>query len=586
MPAIAKKLFTENQEILDYLHKSRLFGHLPEELLEKLVPLSQILKAPPGTYLLTEGQPNDQVFFLIRGEVGVYAAGEMILKLRRIGDIFGEMSVISDKPCSASVKAETQVTLFCFHSREVGTYSELAPDELQNILYRVFAMILTEKLSLTTHKAKQFEATNRTLQEVQENLKSSNKDLARLNDEFRLFVPKQFIERMIVEQGHTPAKAFKPGHLLKEEEVTILFSDIRSFSTVSEQMTSEETFDFLNSFLKVMEPCILENNGFIDKFIGDAIMAIFQSADEAVQAALDMEEAVEHFNENRTSKKQIPIGFGIGINTGLVMTGLLGTQNRLQSTVIGDTVNLASRLEGLTKEYGIRILISEYTQSQLTTTHDVRMIDHVLVRGRRKELFIYEIFGSDSPELLNKKKESLDLFNQAFQLYLDSSFQEAMDLFHRCYRQCQQDLVSRMYVFRCAHFLNHPPANDWNGVFQNRATRYHLGDLPAKLFFELGDKEDNHMAIMVRNISQTGASIIIGDNNDLYNGENLVVEIAFQNLIKEQDDDQTILKVPCQVQRRNALSQSDFSFFEFGLKFNGLNREQTLLLEEALQKLD
>ena len=178
-----KELLKDNQQILEYLQKSRLFGHLPRELLEKLIPLSEMIYAPQGTQMLLEGQNNDKVFFLIRGEVAVYAAGELLFKLRRIGDIFGEMSVISDNPCSATVIAATPVSLFSLRSRDVGEYSDLNSEDLQNVLYRVFAMILTEKLALTTNKAKQFEATNRTLQNTQQQLEKTNNELKEKADE-------------------------------------------------------------------------------------------------------------------------------------------------------------------------------------------------------------------------------------------------------------------------------------------------------------------------------------------------------------------------------------------------------------------
>lgn len=178
MPKFNKKLFRENQEILDYLHNSRLFGHLPEKTLTQIAPLSEMKFHPEGAEILTEGQINNYVYFLVRGTVGVYAAGELIIKLRRIGDIFGEMSVISDKPTSASIIAETPVTVFSVRSKDVGQYTDLNSEEIQNVLYRIFAMILTEKLNLTTHKAKQFEITNRKLEQTLEDLKNTHAQFA------------------------------------------------------------------------------------------------------------------------------------------------------------------------------------------------------------------------------------------------------------------------------------------------------------------------------------------------------------------------------------------------------------------------
>ncbi len=162
--------FQENIEVVDYLKKSRLFGHLSDELLNQLVPLSEFVEQAKGHKILSEGQENDRVYFLIKGEVGVYVGDELILTLKRKGDIFGEMSVISSKLCSATVIAKTPVTVFSIMARGIGKYSDLKADNLQNFFYRIFAVVLTEKLSLTTNKAQQYEFTNRLLEQTKKSL--------------------------------------------------------------------------------------------------------------------------------------------------------------------------------------------------------------------------------------------------------------------------------------------------------------------------------------------------------------------------------------------------------------------------------
>ncbi|MBU3918032.1 response regulator [bacterium] len=167
---IRKVIIKENQEIVEYLKKSRLFGHLSDEVLKQLVPLSEFIEYPAGTKVLVEGQDNSKVYFLIDGEVDIYAEGEPILSLKRKGDIFGEMSVISSKTCSATVITKTPVTVFNIMARGIGNYSDIKTDNLQNFFYRVFAMVLTEKLTLTTNKAQQYEVTNRLLEQTKESL--------------------------------------------------------------------------------------------------------------------------------------------------------------------------------------------------------------------------------------------------------------------------------------------------------------------------------------------------------------------------------------------------------------------------------
>ncbi|MBF0290317.1 MAG: cyclic nucleotide-binding domain-containing protein, partial [SAR324 cluster bacterium] len=161
-----------DDEILEYLKLSRLFSHLPDHLLQQLIPLSEMASYLPGTKILEEGQINNKVFFLMNGGVSVYAGNEFILKLQRKGDVFGEMSVITHRPCAASVIAETQVELFSIEANDIGEYTELDSQVLQNSIYRLFAMILSEKLVMTTEKAKQFETINRILhQDVEDRTK-------------------------------------------------------------------------------------------------------------------------------------------------------------------------------------------------------------------------------------------------------------------------------------------------------------------------------------------------------------------------------------------------------------------------------
>ena len=154
---------TENEKIIEFLKESRLFSHWPDELIQRLIPLSEFLDFPVGAEILKEGQLNDRVYFLVSGQVSVIAGEETILDLKRRGDIFGEMSVISNKPCTATIVVTSNTRVFSIKSRDIGAYSDTNSNELNNTLYRLFAMILTEKLSLTTLKARQFEDSKRRL---------------------------------------------------------------------------------------------------------------------------------------------------------------------------------------------------------------------------------------------------------------------------------------------------------------------------------------------------------------------------------------------------------------------------------------
>jgi len=170
-----------------------------------------------------------------------------------------------------------------------------------------------------------------------------------------------------------------------QQEMSILFYDIRDFTTLSETMTPEQNFKFINSYLSRLEPVILENHGFIDKYIGDAIMALFSgNADDAVNAGVGMLQSIVKYNQHRANSGYPPVKIGIGINTGSLMLGTIGGHSRMDSTVISDAVNLASRLENLTKTYGVSLLISYHTFASLSDPmqYKMRLIGRVKVKGK------------------------------------------------------------------------------------------------------------------------------------------------------------------------------------------------------------
>ena len=184
---------------------------------------------------------------------------------------------------------------------------------------------------------------------------------------------------------------------VSENKVSVLFLDIRKFTTISEKMTPKENFEFINGFLRYLAPLISQNNGFIDKYIGDAIMALFPDtvnhADHALAAAFDILDLLVKLNEEHKLGVDQNVAIGIGINTGDLMIGILGTEARLSGTAIGDTVNTASRIEGLTKEYSLSLLISQSCFDSLTDTsaYNITEVDKVTIRGRTQLSSIYTV---------------------------------------------------------------------------------------------------------------------------------------------------------------------------------------------------
>jgi adenylate cyclase len=261
------------------------------------------------------------------------------------------------------------------------------------------------------------------------------------------FVPNEFLAFL----GCDSIVDVKLGEAV-ELEMSVLFSDIRDFTTLSEQMTPTENFKFINSYLSRMEPLIVENQGFIDKYIGDAIMALFsEGADDAVKAGIAMLQTLAEYNRDRVSLGYVPVEIGVGINTGSLILGIVGGKSRMDGTVVSDAVNLASRIESLTKNYGVSLLITQQTFDRLTNPGDyaIRVIDKVQVKGKSEWVTVYEVFDADLAEVKAGKLATLQLFTEALSLYNMKSFRQAAGLFADCLRQNPGDKVARIYWERC-----------------------------------------------------------------------------------------------------------------------------------------
>jgi len=234
-----------------------------------------------------------------------------------------------------------------------------------------------------------------------------------MNEANARFVPKQFLEYL----GKDSIADIQLGDQV-QKEMTVLFSDIRSFTSISEQMTPKENFNFLNNYLGYMEPVIRNNNGFVDKFMGDSIMALFpDNTEDAINAAIEMRIKLIEFNHIISQFGQAPIDSGIGIHTGSLMLGIVGGEGRMEGTVISDAVNLASRLEGLTKLYGSSIIITEETLIKISdpTSYHYRFLDIVKVKGKKEAVYIFEIIDGDPEDIRELKAKTKDLFTQAIQ---------------------------------------------------------------------------------------------------------------------------------------------------------------------------
>ena len=283
---------------------------------------------------------------------------------------------------------------------------------------------------------------------------------------YERFVPTKFLEHL----GKDEVEEIRLGDVSREE-LSVLFSDIRSFTSLSERMSPEENFRFINTYLNYVAPVIERNGGFIDKYVGDAIMALFSGieqgvADDAVRAAIAMIEQLHLYNTRYRKEGQQAITAGIGINTGTLMLGTVGSEQRMDGTVIGDTVNLASRLERLTRLYEIDIAISSNVLEHLNnqSAFMTREIDTVQVRGKEEPVTIYEVFDSDPEVLREGKIRMLGDYNEAIQLYKARSWADATKLFQEVQHSLNGDRVTALYLERCQLYQQQSPTDSWDAV--------------------------------------------------------------------------------------------------------------------------
>ena len=254
--------------------------------------------------------------------------------------------------------------------------------------------------------------------------------------------------------------------------VTVLFSDVRSFTNLTEQLGAQGTVSLLNEYFTMMVDCIQREGGMLDKFIGDAIMAAFgvpvtqgDDEDRAVRTAVSMMRELALFNRARVSRGQKPVEIGVGINTDEVVSGNIGSPRRMNYTIIGDGVNLASRLETANKQYGTRILVSEYTYKKLRGTYRSREVDSVVVQGKTEPVVVYEILDYHTDESFPNLMEALNQFKHGLAEYRKQRWDQAAGAFREALRLNPADKVSEMYIERCDYFKAHPPGDDWDGVW-------------------------------------------------------------------------------------------------------------------------
>ncbi len=252
------------------------------------------------------------------------------------------------------------------------------------------------------------------------------------------------------------------------KEMAVMFSDIRSFTTLSESMTPQENFDFVNSYLRQVSPVIRNNTGFIVKYLGDGMMAVFPNgASDAVEAGIGKLKKVEEQNIERLEKGLLPIKVGIGVHFGHMMVGMVGESARMQGDAFSDNVNLTARLESLTKFYGVSLVISEQALQHLTNPekYQMRFLDRVIVKGRSEAIAIYEILDGELPEIRDLKLLSLADFENGLESYRSGDCLKAKEYFEKVLVVNPEDKAAALYLERVEELQCNGVPEDWCGVW-------------------------------------------------------------------------------------------------------------------------
>ncbi len=287
-------------------------------------------------------------------------------------------------------------------------------------------------------------------------------NLYHINTSYLRFIPREFIRSL----GHDSIIDVGLGDQV-HGEMTILFSDIRSFTSITEKLSAKESFELLNEILSYITPSIASHGGFIDKYIGDAIMALFPAKPEdSITSAIQIQQKLTEFNALRLQQNKSAIQIGIGIHTGPLMLGTIGVKDRMDGTVISDAVNLASRLEELNKLYGTSMIVSHSTVKKLTgiENYNYRFLSYARVKGKENAIQVYEFFDGDEEHSKNKKLETLSLFNEGITEYYQQKFTKASVKFQEVIDAYPEDQTSKIFLEKSAKYMVHGVPDHWDGV--------------------------------------------------------------------------------------------------------------------------
>jgi class 3 adenylate cyclase len=276
------------------------------------------------------------------------------------------------------------------------------------------------------------------------------------------FIPREFLDML---ERKSLADVKLGDHM--EREMTVFFSDIRDFTQLSERLTPQENFSFLTSYLRNVTPIIRARGGFVDKYLGDGVMALFPGqANDAVGAAVDLGQQIARYNHGRRLAGYAPIKIGTGLHRGTLMLGTIGAEDQMQTTVIADAVNLASRIEGMTKQFGVNLLLSGSVVDNLPRDHGfkLRALGAVRAKGKSINVEIFECFDNDPSELVEAKLKWASQFAAGLAEYRKGMLLTAGRIFSRIAELCPDDSVAAYFRDRCTLSVVRERGGAWDGA--------------------------------------------------------------------------------------------------------------------------
>jgi signal transduction histidine kinase/class 3 adenylate cyclase/streptogramin lyase len=287
-------------------------------------------------------------------------------------------------------------------------------------------------------------------------------NLLKINTAFGRFVPREFL-RYLEKESAVEVKLGDHTQM----EVTIFVSDIRGFTTISEKMTPAENFDFINEYFSIASPTVRDHHGFVDRYTGDAIMALFpRQVEDAVDNSIATLKKLQEFNAERVKRNEPVINIGVGIHTGNLMLGIVGEQERMQGDIFSDAVNLTNRIEGLCKFYGASIVVSEITLNKLANRgeYHTRFLGKVQVKGKDVPISLYEVYDGDAEPIIELKLKTKADFEEGLKRYFAREFAQAVVCFKNVLNVHAEDKTAEIYLRRAARFVVEGVPEDWEGI--------------------------------------------------------------------------------------------------------------------------